>query len=242
MLLRTVVSPALGANCYVVAAGPDGPCVLIDPGYLIGADLAAVLAADRLEPEAVLISHGHLDHVAGVVTELPGPVPVHIHAEDAYRLDNPFEHLGPALQAMVEQEFGGPQSWQRPQAVTTHRAGSAPTDSGGAGVQRLELAGLEITAIHAPGHTEGSTLYRIAGRPDTLDGAPAVDQVVFTGDVLFAGSVGRTDLHGGDQRAMEVTLREVLLGLPDSALILPGHGPASTIGRERATNPFLQRL
>lgn len=232
------MSPALAANCYVVAPGPDGPCVLIDPGYGIADELGQVLAADRLTAAAILLTHGHLDHVAGVVDAVPEPVPVHIHTDDAYRLDNPFQQLGPALQAVVQQQFGGAGAWRRPATVVEHHQGASGS-SRPSGEHLDDLAGLQIRAIHAPGHTEGSTLYEIHGRPDTLSGAPEVDRVLFTGDVLFAGSIGRTDLHGGDSQVMNATLREVVLAQPDSALVLPGHGPASTIGRERASNPFL---
>lgn len=230
MLVRTVVSPALGANCYLVASGPGQECLVLDPGYAVEEQVAAVARDEGLTPVAVLVTHGHLDHVAAVTTVAGGGLTTYVHEADAYRLADPYAQLGPVLLAMVGQQFGGPQTWQPPARVETFAAGAV-----------LELAGLRVVAHHAPGHTEGSTLYEIPGVPDRLPSAVSeqVDRVVCTGDVLFAGTIGRTDLHGGDHARMETTLREVVLGLPDTALVLPGHGPASTIARERQVNPFL---
>jgi glyoxylase-like metal-dependent hydrolase (beta-lactamase superfamily II) len=97
--------------------------------------------------------------------------------------------------------------------------------------QSLEIAGLSITVSHAPGHTGGSVLFRAPGAD-----APCC----FTGDVVFAGSIGRTDLPGGDMAAMWASLRDKVLPLPDETVLLPGHGPSTTIGRERGTNPYLR--
>ncbi len=103
----------------------------------------------------------------------------------------------------------------------------------------MELAGLRISTDFAPGHTPGSVMFRLPG--DEADGE-ATAPVVLSGDVLFAGSIGRTDLPGGSWAQMQQSLATVVLPLPDDAVVLPGHGPATTIGRERATNPFLQDL
>ena len=95
--------------------------------------------------------------------------------------------------------------------------------------QSLELAGIPMTVRHAPGHTEGSVVFEL-------------DEVLFSGDVLFAGSIGRTDLPGGDHGAMVESLRRVILPAPDDLVVLPGHGPQTTIGQEKATNPYLVPL
>jgi glyoxylase-like metal-dependent hydrolase (beta-lactamase superfamily II) len=101
----------------------------------------------------------------------------------------------------------------------------------------VHLAGLELTVDHAPGHTRGSVLFRMRGEDFS-----AGDPLCFSGDVLFAGSIGRTDLPGGDHAAMLASLRDKVLPLPDETVVLPGHGPLTTIGRERRTNPFLGHL
>jgi glyoxylase-like metal-dependent hydrolase (beta-lactamase superfamily II) len=108
--------------------------------------------------------------------------------------------------------------------------------------EHLELAGLSLTVRHAPGHTEGSVMFSLGEVPDGVAGQVDVDATVLSGDVLFAGSIGRTDLPGGDGNAMQRSLRDVVLPLPDSTLVLPGHGPATTVEHERATNPYLQGL
>ena len=106
----------------------------------------------------------------------------------------------------------------------------------------LHLAGLRLQALHAPGHTEGSVMFRMEDLPEGLPQGSGLTRTIFAGDVLFAGGIGRTDLPGGDDAAMTASLRDVVLAQPDDALVFPGHGPATTIGRERVANPFLQGL
>jgi hydroxyacylglutathione hydrolase len=101
----------------------------------------------------------------------------------------------------------------------------------------VALAGLRFSAIHAPGHTPGSIMFQTPYK-----GQPDIDSVVFSGDVLFAGSIGRTDLPGGNMADMLKSLRTKVLPLPDTVAVLPGHGPQTTMARERAGNPYLQNL
>jgi len=218
-------SAVFGTNCFVVATGPGEDCLVVDPGIEVLGQLADVLAQNRLRPAAVLLTHGHLDHVYSV-TPVCGAhgIAAMIHADDAYRLDDPLRTLDPGLVAMLEQEFGRAATWTAPDDVVTLADGEI-----------LQVAGLEIGVLHAPGHTEGSVMFRLPGAPD---GVPA-EATVLAGDVLFAGSIGRTDLPGGDGRAMMRSLRDKVLPLADDTLVLPGHGPATTIARERATNPYL---
>ena len=104
------------------------------------------------------------------------------------------------------------------------------------------MAGLDLEVLHAPGHTQGSVMFTLPEVPDGIAAEAGVRTTVLSGDVLFAGSIGRTDLEGGDGATMNRTLRDVVLPLADDALVLPGHGPATTMERERATNPYLQGL
>jgi hydroxyacylglutathione hydrolase len=104
--------------------------------------------------------------------------------------------------------------------------------------ETLTLAGIEITVDHAPGHTGGSVLFRIPGAGTTWE----ADQICLSGDVLFAGSIGRTDLPGGSTDTMLASLRDKILPLADDTVVLPGHGPETTVGRERASNPYLRGL
>jgi glyoxylase-like metal-dependent hydrolase (beta-lactamase superfamily II) len=102
--------------------------------------------------------------------------------------------------------------------------------------QTLELAGLDFVVDHTPGHTRGSVTFR------TPYGDQGISELMFSGDLLFAGSIGRTDLPGGDHATMLRSLRDRVLTLPDDIVVLPGHGEQTSIGRERATNPFLLDL
>jgi len=230
MLVIGFPARAFGTNCYVVAPGPGQECLVIDPGIGVVPQLEQVLAEHGLKPAAVLATHGHLDHVFSV-TPVCGAhgVALSIHGADRYRLADPSATLGPQLRAMFEQQFGGG-GWREPDDVLTL-----------ADHQRLTIAGIDVDVIHAPGHTEGSVMFTLPGVPDGLAPGLGLTSTLVSGDVLFAGSIGRTDLPGGDGAAMTASLRDRVLPLPDDTLVLPGHGDPTTIGQERATNPYLQQ-
>jgi hydroxyacylglutathione hydrolase len=224
---------AFATNCYLLAPSAGEECVVVDPGIGVLDTLATVLAEHRLRPAAVLLTHGHADHVYSV-TPVCGAhgVPALIHGDDAYRLVDPLATLDPQLRTMLEQQFGRAATWTQPDDVRTL------TDA-----EPLAVAGLEMTVIHAPGHTEGSVMFSVAGVPDDVSGTQQqLSSSLLSGDVLFAGSIGRTDLPGGDHQAMLRSLRDKVLTQPDDALVLPGHGPATTMRRERAGNPYLVGL
>ncbi len=221
MLVAGFPAQMFATNCWVVAPGPGQECVVVDPGIGVEAELDDLLREHRLRPVAVMLTHGHLDHTFSV-TPVCGArgVPAYIHPADAYRLADPVSLLSPDLRAAL----AGTLTWTEPDDVRELTDGVA-----------IILAGLEITVDHAPGHTEGSVLFRLPGAADE-------PPLCVTGDVLFAGSIGRTDLQGGDQGAMVRSLRDKVLPQSDETVVLPGHGPTTTIGRERATNPYLQGL
>jgi hydroxyacylglutathione hydrolase len=221
-----------GTNCYVLAPASGEECLIVDPGVGVTGQLAEILRDQRLKPAAVLLTHGHFDHVYSV-TPVCGSASVaaYIHGDDRYRLKDPLSAVDPQLIAMLEQQFSQKASWQEPTDVISLLDG-----------QSLRIAGFELTVLHAPGHTEGSVIFALPEVPDGLATDAGVRSTVLSGDVLFAGSIGRTDLSGGDGAAMNRSLRDVVLPLADDVLVLPGHGPATTMERERATNPYLQGL
>ncbi|HEX6919618.1 MAG TPA: MBL fold metallo-hydrolase [Actinomycetes bacterium] len=222
MLIAGFPAAAFGTNCYVVAPASGEECVVVDPGIDVVPQLDSVLEEHRLRPVAVLLTHGHLDHTFSV-TPVCGArgVPAYIHPGDDELLADPLKGISPEAGAL----FGGRLEWSEPDDVK-------PLSDG----EVLRLAGLEITVDHAPGHTPGSVSFRLPY--DEQD----VPEVMLSGDLLFAGSIGRTDLPGGDHATMLRSLAAKVLTLRDEVVVLPGHGPQTTIGRERATNPFLQDL
>jgi hydroxyacylglutathione hydrolase len=219
VLVAGFPSDVFGTNCYVVATGPGEQCVVVDPGIGIVPQLDEVLAEHRLHPVAVLLTHGHLDHTFSVAPVCDGRgLTAYIHPEDRELLADPAKALSVDLSSM----FGGRLPYAEPADV-------AELPDGGV----MEIAGLSITVDHAPGHTGGSVMFR----------APSSDgPLCFSGDVLFAGSIGRTDLPGGDTGRMMASLRDKVLPLDDATIVLPGHGPRTTIGRERVSNPYLREL
>jgi hydroxyacylglutathione hydrolase len=222
VLITGFPAAAFGTNCYVVATGAGEECVVVDPGIEVLDQLDAVLDEHRLRPVAVLLTHGHIDHTYSV-TPVCGArdIPAYIHPDDGPMLADPLGWLSPETKAM----FQGRLSWTEPSDVRPMTDGEV-----------LEIAGLEVTVDHAPGHTRGSVAFRL---PFDDEGVP---EVMLSGDLLFAGSIGRTDLPGGDTATMLDSLARKVLPLRDEVVVLPGHGPQTTIGRERATNPYLQDL
>ena len=225
MLVRGFPAQAFGTNCYVVAPGEGEQCVVVDPGIGVEPQLDALLREHRLQPVAVLLTHGHLDHTFSV-TPVCGArgIPAYIHQLDRDQLADPVKYLSGDSGAI----FGGRLEWTEPDDVELLDP-----------ARPLELAGLRIVIDLAPGHTAGSVMFRLPG--SEVAGEPA-GPVLLSGDVLFAGSIGRTDLPGGSWEQMQHSLATVVLPLPDETTVLPGHGPATTMERERATNPFLQDL
>jgi hydroxyacylglutathione hydrolase len=223
VLIEGFPAQVAGTNCFVVAPGPGEQCVIIDPGVGVTGQLSEVIAEHRLHPVAVLLTHGHLDHTFSVLPVCQArDVPAYIHPQDRSALTDPWSTLGlrpgEPIFGVSGLEFAEPDDVRE-----LHDNGL------------LELAGLTLTVRHAPGHTQGSVVF-------SLDLAAQAEDVLFSGDVLFAGSIGRTDLPGGSMTQMSQSLRTVILPMADEVIVCPGHGPQTTIGRERSTNPFLRNL
>jgi hydroxyacylglutathione hydrolase len=214
VLVRGFPAAAFDTNCWVVAPAAGEQCVVIDPGIGVEAQLDEVLREHRLQPVAVLLTHGHLDHTFSV-TPVCGAkgIPAWIHPGDRQLLADPMKGLSSESRAL----FGGKLQWTEPSDVKL------------LGEDPVELAGLTFTTDFAPGHTPGSVVFE-------------TESTLFSGDVLFAGSIGRTDLPGGSWEQMQQSLARVILPRSDETVVHTGHGPSTTIGRERASNPFLQEL
>ena len=213
VLVRRIVARAFETNCYVVAPAAGEECVIIDPGVGVEDAVDAVLREDKLKPTAVLLSHGHLDHVFAVVPGLrrqgrPGSDPPGRPGTDG----RPGEGRSACRRAL---RSSGGSHFGEPDDVRLLSDG-----------ETLQLAGLDIAVDHTPGHTPGSVIFRSEDR-------------LFSGDLLFRGSVGRTDLPGGSYEQLLASLARTVLPLPDETLVHCGHNEETTVGRERATNPFL---
>jgi hydroxyacylglutathione hydrolase len=209
-------------NCYVVSTGSGAECVVIDPGKDAAEGVEQVVREHRLKPVAVLVTHGHVDHM-WCVAPVAGTydATAYVHPADRHLLADPMAGMSADTAAMM---LGGKHRFAEPERV------EELTD-----LATVELAGLSFTVDHTPGHTQGSITFRTPYDDQ-------VSEVMFAGDLLFAGSIGRTDLPGGDHAQMLRSLRDKVLTLRDDVVVLPGHGEQTSIGHERATNPFLLDL
>ena len=221
MLVTGFPAGSFAANCYLVAPAPGEECVIIDPGQDAEPGIEDLLAKYRLKPIAVLLTHGHIDHMWSVAPVCGAKgIPAYIHPDDRGLLSDPARGIPLA----AKQHFLGGMTFSEPDDVKELADGEV-----------IPMAGLDFTIAHAPGHTEGSVTFGTEAAAEDTDGT------LFTGDLLFAGSIGRTDLAGGDHAKMLGSLAKTLT-LPDATLVLPGHGPQTTIGAERGSNPFLTGL
>jgi hydroxyacylglutathione hydrolase len=271
-------------NCYVVAAMPGSECVIIDPGMDAVAGVTELIMEHRLKPVAMMLTHGHLDHMCSVTPLCRSYDSIcWVHPDDRVLLTDPLRAMGLETRLLLERLTGSTAAFSEPDDVRELNDGA-----------EVAVAGLRFQAIHTPGHTPGSTMFqtelRASGiarrrteprsprsaslreRSERLTGGEPffplrattaaadskrdaraalkgayqasgdIDSVVFSGDVLFAGSIGRTDLPGGSLPDMLKSLRAKVLPLPDTVAVLPGHGPQTTMARERIGNPYLQNL
>ena len=223
MLIAAFPAGPWATNCYVLAPGPGTECVVIDPGKDASGAVADVVREHRLRPAAVLVTHGHIDHM-WCVAPVAGAyeTAAYIHPADRMLLTDPLAGMSPETAQLL---LGSDLRFAEPDDVRELADG-----------MDLRLAGLSLTVDHTPGHTWGSVTFRLP-----VDGA-ATSEAMFSGDLLFAGSIGRTDLPGGDHQTMLRSLSTKVLPLDDEVVVLPGHGEQTTIGRERRTNPYLAGL
>lgn len=210
MQIHTIVSPPFAQNASVLWRPSRTDAIIVDPGFDTDS-LFEFLADQGLTPAAVLLTHGHADHIAGnaeVKQRFPD-APILIGVNDVPLLSDPYLN--------VSQHFD--------MSVT-----SPPADRTVRGGEVLELAGLRLEVRDVPGHSPGHVVYVVADHTPT---------VVIGGDVLFRGAIGRTDLPGGNFETLARGIRSQLYTLPADTVVYPGHGPTTTIGYEMANNPFV---
>lgn len=219
MFIAGFPSEATATNCWVVAPAEGEQCIVVDPGIGVGPQLDEVVSEHRLHPVAVLLTHGHFDHTFSVMPVCQArDIPAYIHPQDRKQLTDPWS----AVNIRPGTPLFGTLTFAEPDDVRELADGDA-----------ISLAGLDLSVRHAPGHTQGSVVFGLSG---------ADEPILFSGDVLFAGSIGRVDLPGGSMADMQRSLREVILPLDDATVVHAGHGPSTTVARERATNPYLLDL
>jgi hydroxyacylglutathione hydrolase len=197
----------IGTNCYVIRRERGAPeAVVVDPSGS-AAELRLELARMGTRCAAILVTHGHWDHLVGVAELAQGAdAPVHMSADEAFMIERATEFSPPGIRI---QPFV-------PDVLLE-------------GGETLELAGLTFETLRVPGHSPGHLAYYADGH-------------LFSGDVLFAGSVGRTDLPLGDWDSLADSIRMLVERFPPETIVCPGHGPETTLGAESAHNPFLAPL
>ncbi|HQP36359.1 MAG TPA: MBL fold metallo-hydrolase [Polyangiaceae bacterium] len=210
MLVDAFPVGPLGCNCAIVADPSTNKSIVIDPG----GDARKILdriARHSFQVEAILHTHGHIDHV-GATADLQKHFPVDslLHPDDRFILD----------MLVVQSTFVGMRAPERP------KLGADLVDHA-----VLRFGGLEVTVIHTPGHSPGSVSFLVQH---------GTERILFSGDTLFQGGIGRSDLWGGDSAALSRSIRDRLYALEDDLQVIPGHGGRTTIGEEKRSNPFVR--
>lgn len=224
LLVDRVIAPYYQTNCWIIAPSAGSECILVDPGIAIPSLKPAiddVLNRHSLRVGGVIITHGHLDHTFSLISKIDDFVGIdcYVHESDRDLLSFPERAMGPQSQTLVAELKSASlitEGFQEPDSTYAIKDG-----------QRINLG--EMTAVfhHAPGHTPGSILVTIN------------EEILVTGDVLFKGSIGRTDLPRGSLSDMERTLREKIATQPTDLRVLTGHGDETTIGEELRSNRYL---
>jgi glyoxylase-like metal-dependent hydrolase (beta-lactamase superfamily II) len=211
MLVVAVPAWVAATNAYIIADGPGGLALAVDAPPEPDLIGAALLEHD-LTLAALLLTHGHIDHTggSGELTQGTGAT-VYVHPDDDFLTLHPLEQLRAMFGMIPPGEYDVPEKFES----------LADGD-------RLVVAGLTIEVRHTPGHTPGHCCFYVEEQ-----------ETLFSGDQLFAGSIGRTDFPYGSHQALMASMAEKVMVLHDDTRVLPGHGPETTIGRERRTNPFL---
>lgn len=212
MILRSRTLWFAQTNTYVMASEPGGPGIVVDAPPDPEAVLALVEEANVI-PAALVLTHGHIDHMggAGKVAGATGAT-AYLHPDDDFLCQDPASQLRTLFGMVPPGDYDPPPEMSR------------LTDG-----ETLRVGELELAVIHTPGHTPGHCCLW-----------SETEGLLLSGDQLFAGSIGRTDLPGGSQDELARSMRERIMVLPDETRVLPGHGPETTIERERSTNPFRQ--
>jgi len=223
MILEQVAAPYFATNCWIFAPSRNSECFIVDPGIANPHMVEAITKALKnfsLKPIATVITHGHLDHTFSVVPlDDAYSLKTYVHTADRRLLADPFKALqlgGMTSQILAELNMSE-SGFREPKDV------QVLSDN-----EEISIAGFTLSARHAPGHTAGSAVF-------VVDSGHLI-----AGDVLFANGIGRTDMPTGSDSAMRKSLKERILPLDDELIVLPGHGPQTTIGRERKSNPYLR--
>lgn len=223
-MVDRIVAPHYATNCWIIAPSKNSHCVVIDPGIGIPnltKEIKEKLTEHNLVIGAIFITHGHLDHTFSLYSLAQDFIEsdTYIHKADRDLLINPERAMGAQSQALLSElgELSGSKiEFQEPERTWS-------IDSDG----QSKLGGMNFSFRHAPGHTPGSTL------------AIVEDELLISGDVLFKGGIGRTDLPRGSMSDMEITLREKIATLPPHLRVLPGHGDESRMDAELKSNQYL---
>ncbi len=216
MNIRTVPGALFGENCYVLWPEGGSDALVVDPGPGTAVPVRALLDREGLSLVGVLLTHGHVDHVWDAEELAGAEIPVFLPAADNEFMSDPVGALGLAPSSLALGQ------WRRPKKLVL------------LGSEVLQVAGLTLRAVPAPGHSPGSSIFLVAT-------PPTEGPVALSGDVIFAGSVGRTDLPGGDEWVMRETLRTLADVLDPATMLLPGHGARTVWRDELSTNPFVLR-